>query len=562
MSHEKHASDTRTAAATVDAPGSVRRMAVMVKSWSKRDLYVVFAGIFAVALFRTLAGSMEVTAEPFVLSSFGQHDMTAVLPVFSSILGTLTYPIVSKLLDVFGRPEVTVVCILSYVAARLLRGIAGSVWVFASSVFFDTFAGSGMYLVTQILIADSSSLVNRGLLSNIVNLPFLFTVFIGPPIASAFLTLSWRYIYIFSAIIVPISAAPLLWKMFATDARLRKSGEIDETMTWRHAYDGLTLAKTLVRQLDLPGVVLLAIGLILFFLPFLIGNKIGGFSNGGVIAMLVIGLAFLACFMIWEIRHAPTRGYTPIMPIEFLTTRTAIGSMITIFFVFIDYYLYHTFLLSYLRVTRQMPYATAGIIDQLYSLCSSLAAVFTGVLIKYTRRHRIFTYIGIALHITGVGMMIAYRGPDSTDFQYVLSQSIAGVGGGFLVCSVMVGLHASVPREYIASTTTFWLLMSGIGGSVGGAIASGIWNNMLPGQLRALVPNITEDELALILGSIEHILELPVPVKASVIEAYVQVQRYLSIGAIVALVPAVLGVFAISSHSLEETNSEVTESKE
>ncbi|ORZ36834.1 major facilitator superfamily domain-containing protein, partial [Catenaria anguillulae PL171] len=527
-----------------DAPPGARRMAAVVKSWTRKDYIIVFAGIFGVAFFSALAGSMEMTAEPFVLSYLGEHSMLPVLGVFDALLYSVSQPIVAKLLDVFGRLELTVLCMAFYALSRVLMAAAQSFGVYAISILFNTFSRSGQYLLSQILIADASSLLNRGLLSNIVNLPFLVTVFIGPFLSNMFIKLGYQWIYIFSAISVPTLGLPIIYKLYAGERKCRANGEIDETMTWRYNTTGASTTTLLNKQLDLPGVGMLVFGLALFFLPFLTSSRFaGGFGNPIPIVMLVSGILLLAGFGVWEVKHASAKGYLPVFPYKHLTNRTAIGAMITIVFVFIDYALYHTFLSSYVRVTRNMEYSQVGIIAQLYSLTASLSAIFTGILIKYTKRHKIYSILGIVLHAVGVAMMITYRGPDSTDFEYILSQSLAGIGGGFLVCSLMVALQASVPPAFIASLMTFWLLVSGLGSSIGGAIAGALWTNSLESQIMSRLPTLAPEVLTTILGSIEEVLKLPVAQREAVVQAYVSVQRYLSIGAALSLVPAVIGVF-------------------
>lgn len=80
-----------------------------------------------------------------------------------------------------------------------------------------------MNFVLDVLVADTSKLRNRALLMAAMSAPFLVTAFAGPAAAEDFLVgVGWRWAYGTLAIILPISAVPILWILLYTRKEARK----------------------------------------------------------------------------------------------------------------------------------------------------------------------------------------------------------------------------------------------------------------------------------------------------------------------------------------------------
>jgi hypothetical protein len=68
--------------------------------------------------------------------------------------------------------------------------------------------------------------------------------------------------------------------------------------------------------------------------------------------------------------------------------------------------------------------------------------------------------------------MIHSRGANGSDVELVWTQILQGIGGGFAAVSVQVSAQASVPHTDVAVVTAIVLLLTEIGGAVGGAIGT------------------------------------------------------------------------------------------
>lgn len=66
--------------------------------------------------------------------------------------------------------------------------------------------------------------------------------------------------------------------------------------------------------------------------------------------------------------------------------------------------------------------------------------------------------------------MIHSRGANASDVELIWTQILQGMGGGFAVVASQVGAQASVPHADVAIVTALVLLLTEIGGAVGGAL--------------------------------------------------------------------------------------------
>jgi len=69
-----------------------------------------------------------------------------------------------------------------------------------------------------------------------------------------------------------------------------------------------------------------------------------------------------------------------------------------------------------------------------------------------------------------MGLMIHSRRAQASDAELVWTQILQGIGGGFAAVASQVGAQASVSHKDVAIVTAIVLLVTEIGGAVGGAV--------------------------------------------------------------------------------------------
>jgi biotin transporter BioY len=236
-----------------------------------------------------------------------------------------------------------------------VASVAGGIIVYAVGY-------TGLQLLTQIIIADITTLKWRGLVSGLVNSPFIINGFVGANIASAIVSRgSWRwgcksrsfYFFLFShfiyfvdgmfAILVPMALAPLIVTLLWAERKARIEGLINTELqpTPTTPTTSTTLMKPLsnkdkilkvASQLDVFGLLLLGGGVSCILLPLTLAKTASkGWKNrssplpparhrsnnqtASMIAMLVVRFVLVLAFLIWELYVAshPVSGRTKLL---------------------------------------------------------------------------------------------------------------------------------------------------------------------------------------------------------------------------------------------------------
>ena len=116
----------------------------------------------------------------------------------------------AKMADVFGRFEAFLGAVLLCVTGYIQMACSRNVQTFATAQILYSAGITGLQVLNQIFVADTSDLRHRALLSSLPDTPFLVTVWIGPSIADAILhKTSWRWGYAMWAILLPLAFLPL-----------------------------------------------------------------------------------------------------------------------------------------------------------------------------------------------------------------------------------------------------------------------------------------------------------------------------------------------------------------
>ena len=205
----------------------------------------------------------------------------------------------------------------------------------------------------QIFIADTTSLLNRGLWSSLPeSVTAIPTLYLGTIVADSVLEHStWRWGYGMWALIFPFCAAPLIISMFILQRRAKKNGYKNKS-AWASSPAGASLLERVYRlvwtDLDFLGAFFLVVGLGLALIPLsLTGSKNSDrWHEGSFIAMLVIGVVVVGVFFLWDAKFA----VKPFVPFRMIRERTVVAACILSILDFFHYSCFTLFFPSYLQV--------------------------------------------------------------------------------------------------------------------------------------------------------------------------------------------------------------------
>lgn len=226
--------------------------------------------------------------------------------------------------------------------------------------------------------------------------------------------------------------------------------------------------------------------------------------------------------------------------------------MAVAFYLSVQPYLY-----SYLQVVQAYDVATAGRVTQAFSFVSTIAAFGISVLIKYSRRYRMFVTLGCVIYIAGLLLMRLYRKEGNSALQILGTQVVIGAGGGLLNVPVQLGVQASASHQEVAAATAMFLTSMEMGGALGAAISGAIWTHSIPHKLRLYLPEETKGEASEIFGKLTKALSYPMgsPTRRAINLAYQETMDKLVGLALLAIIPLIPLSLLMVNYKLDKVNT-------
>lgn len=241
----------------------------------------------------------------------------------------------AKLSDVTGRLEAFSIAIFLYVVGYIQQAASQNTETLAAAQLFYAAGSTGIQILIQIFVADTSDLLWRAFFSSLPDLPYIWTVWVGSEILGSLTAPGgpgWRWGYAVWTIVLPISFIPLFIALFVNLRKAKQMGIYP-----RSPYRGkpfMEILKTLWYDLDFFGLLLLTALIALILVPLTIGPT-AGWSNPSVIAMFCVGGVCLLVFPFWEMskKLAPKAFF----PRDIFRNRTALLGFAIGFFYFSEW---------------------------------------------------------------------------------------------------------------------------------------------------------------------------------------------------------------------------------
>ncbi|OBZ77205.1 Siderophore iron transporter 3 [Grifola frondosa] len=514
-----------------DAHVGVKTVEAAEKVYGRYSKWFLFIGIGLASYIYSLDGQTTYQYLAFATSTFEEHSLLSSITVAQSIIIACGKPVIAKLADVTSRAT-AYLAVSGYIviaSARSIGAIAAGIILYAM----------GLQLLTQVIIADITTLKWRGLVSALTTSPFIINAFIGANISTQTECLLSLFPSLFHPSSLPSSGAERRAKVLGLVRVSREGNDLGPSLKTHFLQKVWRLAE----QLDLIGLILLGTSVALILLPLTLSQTAkGGWHNPSMIAMLVIGCVLLPVFAFWDLRFAKR----PVVAHRFLKNRSVVCAAWIGFFDFVSFYLTYTYLYSFVLVTKPWSLVNATYFAQTQTVALTVFGILAGLSMRFLHRYKYVLIVGLCIRLLGVGLMIHSRGANGSDAELVWTQLLQGIGGGFAAVASQVGAQASVPHVDVAIITAVVLLWTEIGGAVGGAIAGAIWTNTMPEKLAKYLPTLSQADRDELFGSVTDVMSLPLsdPTRQGVISAYGDTMKVMLITAtVLSVVPILLSLF-------------------
>ncbi|KAM0701055.1 hypothetical protein Q7P35_011416 [Cladosporium inversicolor] len=516
-----------------DVQHGVQKVEAIAQVWPRWALYLTYALVWVIYFIDALEGPTGWTLAPYVTSDFSLHGLTAVTSVVAQLVAGLFRLPLAKLIDVWGRNEGLVLCVILMTVGSIMMAATNSVQMYAAAEVFSQTGGGNRNYVLSVILADTSQLKNRGLILAYIASPYLITTFTSGFFANAMLTgPGWRWAFGIFAILHPLLNLPLIVLLWYYQRKAFNMGLIPVRDSGRTILQSI---KFYLVECDAFGLLLLISGLALFLLPFNLFPYQGAtldeqWSSALVVSMLVIGFSIIIGFVIWEWKFAPVT----FIPFHLLKDRTILGCCLIAAILFVEFYIWNSFFSSFLQVVPGLTIIQSGYVLNIYSMGSCFWSFISGFILRYTGDFKWQALgFGMPLTLLGVALMIVFRQPDVNIGYIVMCQLFIAFGGGTLVITQQVGAMAATTHQYIAVVLAMLSIFNSIGGAIGSSVAGAIWGGTFTEDLARFLPAESVADAPLIAGNLTMQLSYPVgsPTRIGIQNAYGNSQRIMLIAA-------------------------------
>ncbi|KAI7089809.1 hypothetical protein KC340_g13036 [Hortaea werneckii] len=439
--------------------------------------YIAIAAMFLLNLTQVFA----LQGPPVVLSAIGKDlngaSIQTWVPNALSLVQAILCPVIANASDVFQARKTILVgtCLLSFVGAAIAPNATHIGRVVAAQILI----GFGFASVPLAYCVPSEILPRRWrpFVQAGVNLAGALGACAAPLIIGSLTERNahtgWR---LFFWIQMALWGATALGILVGYQPPKRHSG-----------LDHLTFSQKL-RHLDLPGFFLLTSGLTLFLVSLNLGGNAYAWFSAHVLSTLLIGLAILATFGVYEIKGTSTG----ILHHELFRGGKQRGRTfgLCVLLIFIEGILLFSFIVYYPALTtalfEQNSFLLAARIQPFWLACG-IATLPYGWVSSKIRSIRSPMFVGFFVFTAGVVGMSTVQPEDSTSA--VVFAGLMGLGVGAPVILVVSGVQLSVPHHLIATATA--LISSSR--AVAATVFTAIYAAALQDRLAKLVPQQVGD---------------------------------------------------------------------
>ncbi|KAL4804741.1 siderophore iron transporter mirB [Aspergillus unguis] len=494
------------------AQGGVQKIQAVTLVWSKWSLIAVLCLLWLVTLANGFRTAILYSLTPYAVSSFQSHSLVAVISIVSSAMTSACYIPIAKVVDVWGRAEGWLVMVGFSTLGLIMMAASNNLETYCAADVFYSVGFAGMNYILCVLAADITNLRNRGIAFAFTSSPYMITAFAGSKASEKFLqNVSWRWGFGAFAIIFPFVASPVYFVLRVGLNRAKKQGII--TPRQRSGRTFWQSAHHYFFAFDIPGVILLAGGLVVFLLPFTLASSApNGWKTDYIIAMIVTGFVTIVLFALYQAYLAPH----PFLKYEFLTDRTVLGACLIDATYQMSYYCWNSQFNSFLQVVSNLGVAEAGYVGSTFQVVSGVLLFMVGFAIRKTGYYRWLLFIAVPLYIFAQGLMIHFRQPNQYIGYIVMCEIFISIGGSVFTLIEQLAVLVAVDHQHVAAALAVLFVSGGIGGAIGNAISGAIWTNTFYPALLRYLPEDALPNAAMIYASLEQQLMYPVGSEARI----------------------------------------------
>jgi MFS family permease len=281
--------------------------------------------------------------------------------------------------------------------------------------------------------------------------------------------------------------------------------------------------KTKVKVIDYYGVVLSSSAVMLLLIPISGGGTYFQWDSPMVISMITLGGICMISFIIVEWKVATM----PMLPLHLFKIPAVCAILIQNLLFGIVYYSHLYYLPIYYENARQFSPFLSAILTIPFVAGQSVFSILSGQYVSRTKRYGEIIWSGYALWSLGCGLILLFD-RSTPKWQIVIFLVIEGAGVGFVFQPTLVAAQAHSLKRDRAVVISARNFLRALGGSLGLALSSAVFSNVLKKNLNSFPVPLPEGVKSSILASIlrvPNLSTLSTAQRTEVLDAYMSASK-------------------------------------
>jgi EmrB/QacA subfamily drug resistance transporter len=464
-----------------------------------RQLIVIIGALSLAMFLSALDQTIVATALPVIASEFNQLNLISWVITAYMLTSVAFQPLYGKLLDIFGRLPMMLFAIGIFLVGSLLCALSTSMVMLIVARAVAGIGGGGILAVVMVIMSDIVAIEERGKYNGILGSMFVVANIVGPLLGGVFTDqLTWNWAFWIN---LPIGAVTLI--VIVLFLRLPSPGG--------NIRDKL-------KRIDYLGSFLIIGAVVCVLLALSWGGKEYAWNSATIIGLFCGGGALIILLILFE-------GWVavePVLPIHLFKVRNVSLVALVNFTSMMAFITLIVYMPVYFQVVHDATATNSGLQLMPLMVTVIIFAALSGILMEKTTLINIWIQGGLAILTVGVGLLYTLQ-VSSTKGQEIGYLIICGVGLGCAAQSTLLAAQAATRVRDLAVVTTISRFFQTIGGVIGVAISSAVFNNRLSSELQANLanlPGITPQILYGIENSVEVLRKMPLPIQTIAKEAY------------------------------------------
>lgn len=421
---------------------------------SKRQIYLVFAGVMAGLALSALDGTIVTTALATIVGELGGIEYYAWVGTAYMLTSTTATPLFGKLSDLYGRRLLFQIAIVTFVLGSLLCGVSQNMWQLVVSRGVQGIGGGGLFSLAFAIIGDVVPPRERGKYVGFITSIFTASSVLGPLIGGFIVdNTSWRWIFLVN---LPVGLVAL----FITDRALRLPFQRQQ------------------RRIDYLGATLLVVAVTSLLLGLSWTGESYGWASVPTLALFALTIVSTAAFVTWE-----RRAQEPIIPLAMLRMDVVSSVIPMMFLVGAIIFGANTFMPLYLQGVTGVSATNSGLLLAPLAVAVAITAMITGRLTARTGKYKLWLPLGAIFAIAGL-TMVSFLGT-TRGYLYIamIGSFWIGAGMGALMPTGTLAVQNAVPMHEMGSASSTVIFMRQLGGAIGLAAYGSLLNSRLAGRV-------------------------------------------------------------------------------